>query len=627
MTETGFEELLDFLKRSRGFDFGGYKRTSLERRFRRRMEAVECDGFAEYLDYLEVHPEEFEALFDALLINVTEFFRDPPAWEHLRESVLPEVLAAKEDDEPVRVWSAGCATGQEAYSVAMLLVEALGDETYRERVKIYATDIDEQALTDARQAVYTPKEVEAVPADLRERYFERVDQRLAFRVDLRRNVIFGRNNLVSDAPISRLDLLICRNTLMYFTAEAQGRILRQFHFALRDHGALMLGKSEMMITHRDLFEAVDLKTRIFRPRPRTPSLQARIGAGNGAGGVDIRAPDRERATRDAAQELGPTAQIIVAADGTLTFANLPARALLRIGHADLGRPFDELEVSRQPAALRGAVEAAMRDHRRVDVGEVKHPAGEDGERVLHVTVLPLLADGTTVQGVAIVFDDVSRSARLQDELEGNRRDLEHAYEELQSTIDELETTNEELQSANEELQTTNEELQSTNEELETMNEELHSTNEELETINDELRDRTAELNRVNEFLEAILASLGIGVAVVDGQQRVQVWNHHAEELWGLREDEAIGRHLLSLDIGLPVERLAVPLRSVLGGASAREEAMLDAVNRRGRGIVCATTVLPLASQAPDGAVLGAIVLMEGPPPAERGVQRPLRSAR
>jgi two-component system CheB/CheR fusion protein len=209
---------------------------------------------------------------------------------------------------------------------------------------------------------------------------------------------------------------------------------------------------------------------------------------------------------------------------------------------------------------------------------------------------------------------------MQDELERNRRDLETAYEELESTIDELETTNEELQSANEELQTTNEELQSTNEELETMNEELQSTNEELETINDELRERTGELNQVNDFLETILTSVGFGVAVLDPQQRVQVWNRRAEDLWGLRTDEAVDNHFLSLDIGLPSEQLAPALRAVLSGSSERETRELEAVNRRGRTIVCAATVLPLVGAVPkDGArVRGAILLMENRPPASDG---------
>src|SRR3954447_3542558 len=477
--DPALETLLEFLKRSRGFDFTGYKRTSLERRLRRRMDSVGCQTFGDYLDYLEVHPDEYGQLFDTLLINVTEFFRDPPAWEHLREEVLPELLAGKPPEEPVRVWSAGCASGQEAYSAAMVLVELLGLESFLARVKIYATDIDEDALSTARLATYTAKEVAGVPEPLRERYFEPFDSRLAFRKDLRRNVIFGRNNLVQDAPISRLDLLMCRNTLMYFNAETQARILRHFHFALGEHGVLMLGKSEMMTSHRDFFEPSDLKKRVFRRVARAPSLQARLtGLANG----DVAGPplaEDERLSRDAALEVGADAHLIVSRAGRLTFANLAARALFRIGLDDIGRPFQDLGISYQPVELRSAVDDALREHHRVGLGETRFTPDTGLERTLDVSVNPLQANGGEILGVSIMFEDATRYSALQRELEGNRRDLELAYEELQSTIDELETTNEELQSANEELQTTNEELQSTNEELETMNEELRSTNEEL----------------------------------------------------------------------------------------------------------------------------------------------------
>ncbi|HWM10120.1 MAG TPA: CheR family methyltransferase [Solirubrobacteraceae bacterium] len=610
-TDSAFEALLEFLKRSRGFDLTGYKRTSLERRFRRRMDAVGCGSHDEYLDYLEVNPEEHEQLFDTLLINVTEFFRDPAMWQHLREQVVPGMLEAKPAGEQIRVWSAGCASGQEAYTAAIVLAELLGIEEFLERVKIYATDVDEDALTVARHAVYSRKEVESVPEELRERYFERADQRLAFRKDLRRSVIFGRNNLISDAPISRLDLLICRNTLMYFTAETQGRILRHFHFALRDDGVLMLGKSEMMISHRDVFAPLDLKRRLFRKHDRPFSIQARLAGMANDQAIELPTASDERSTRDAALDLGPHGQLIVSREGILTFANLPARALFGVGLADIGRPLADLGLARNPAPLKPAIDEAMAERRRVVIGELRFAPREGDERQLDVTVVPLLGEGGPAVGASVVFEDVGRYVSMRKELEGNRRDLELAYEELQSTIDELETTNEELQSANEELQTTNEELQSTNEELETMNEELQSTNEELETINDELRDRTSELNQVNDFLEGILSSLGVAVAVVDRQQRVQVWNQRAEDLWGVRQDEAVDHHLLSLDIGLPVEQLAAPLRSVLGGASEKEEALLEAVNRRGRSIGCATTIMPLLSaRSADGQVVsGAIVMM------------------
>jgi two-component system CheB/CheR fusion protein len=609
-----FEALMEFLKRARAFDFSGYKRTSLQRRFARRMGIVGVESYGDYLDFLQVHPDEFEELFDALLINVTDFFRDPPTWRYLSEEALPELLGAKSDDDPIRVWSAGCATGQEAYSVAMVLAEALGEDAYTERVKIYATDVDEDALSTGRLGIYSAKEVDAVAPELRERYFERSDLRMAFRKELRRTVIFGRNDLLFDAPISRLDLLLCRNTLMYFTAEAQAAILRHFHFALQDPGLLVLGKSEMMISHRDLFTPLDLRRRVFRRVSREVALAPRVGGFVGGDYAELPGSEEERKSRDAALEIGPFAQLIVSRSKRLSFVNLPARALFGVSLKDLGRPFDELELAHHPVDLMRAVDDALRDRRRVPLGESRYVPPKGEERVLDVTVTPLVrGNGAGSQGVNIVFEDVTRYVAMQRELEGNRRDLEMAYEELQSTIDELETTNEELQSANEELQTTNEELQSSNEELETMNEELQSTNEELQTINDELRDRTSELNQVNGFFEAMLTSLAVGVAVVDREQRVQVWNQHAENLWGLRRDEALERPLLALDVGLPLENIAGALRSVVAGASEREHAVLEAINRRGRTIRCATTIIPLRGPGSDGEPRGAIVLMaDGP---------------
>jgi len=611
--DAGFEALLQFLKRSRGFDFTGYKRASLERRFNRRMDTVGCKGYGDYLDYLEVQPDEYAALFDTLLINVTSFFRDPQSWEHLRDEALPLILDGKSPHEPIRVWSAGCATGEEPYTIAMALCEALGEEAYRRRVKIYATDVDEEALDTARQGTYAERDLEPVAPELRARYFERHDGRFAFRTDLRRALIFGRNNLVQDAPISRLDLLVCRNTLMYLNAETQSRVLRHFHFALRDTGVLMLGKSEMMISHRDLFAALDLKRRIFRKLPRTPTMQARVAGMVHEGQGERPVEDVDRRALDAALELSPQPQLIVSRTGALSFANVAARTLFEIGTADLGRPLAELRIARDPVDLAGPVERALTDHKQTGLGEAGFKLGTGEERRLDVTVAPL-SDGDVILGAAVAFEDVTAIRRLQRELDANRNDLDAAYEELQSTIEELETTNEELQSANEELQTTNEELQSTNEELETMNEELHSTNAELETINDELRERTGELNSVNDFLESILTSLGVAVAVVDRSQRVQVWNRGAEDLWGLRQDEATDAHFLALDIGLGPERLAPALRAVIGGDSAKETARLEAVNRRGRGVVLDTTILPLLAPGADGVeVRGAIVLMEDHP--------------
>src|SRR5215468_2358913 len=257
------EELLQYLKASRGFDFTAYKRSSLIRRIQKRQQAVGADTFAAYQQYLEAHVEEFPLLFNTILINVTSFFRDSEAWRYVAAEIVPRILAATRPAGAIRVWSAGCASGEEAYTIAMILAEQLGVEQFRQRVKIYASDVDEEALLQARHASYTRQQVEDVPAEYLTRYFERIEDRYLFHKELRRSIIFGRHDLVQDAPISRVHLLACRNTLMYFTRETQGRILQRFHFALKGGGYLFMGRAELLLTHGDLFTPVELKWRVF----------------------------------------------------------------------------------------------------------------------------------------------------------------------------------------------------------------------------------------------------------------------------------------------------------------------------------------------------------------------------
>jgi two-component system CheB/CheR fusion protein len=601
-SDATLEVLLDHLKRTRGFDFTGYKRTSLERRIHKRMEEVEVADYTDYLDYLEVHQDEFPALFDTILINVTGFFRDPQAWDYYTREVIPRLQDTLGPDDPIRVWCAGCASGEETYTMAMVLAEALGVEAYLDRVKIYATEVDEDALSTARQASYAAKDVEPIPAPLLERYFEQTDQRFTFRKDLRRTVIFGRNDLTQDAPISRIDLLTCRNTLMYFNAETQARILGRFHFALNPWGYLFLGKSEMLITHSDLFRAVSLKRRVFAKIVK-PTLRDRY--------LTLAHNEHELASepmselREGAFDVAPTPQLIVDGDGMLVLANAHARALFGLSAADLGRPLKDLELSYRPVDLRSNLDLAFTERRTVTLAPVSAglPTGE--VRTVEVNITPMRT-GDRVMGASIVYHDVTRQRRIEEELETSKRELENAYEELQSTVEELETTNEELQSTNEELETTNEELQSANEELETMNEELQSTNEELETINDELRQRSLELNEVNAFLETILSTMGVAVVVVDRDQRVQIWNRESVDLWGVRTDEAQGQNLFGLDIGLPLDTVRGPLRRVLAGMDERADVELDALNRRGRTLRVSVTLLPVGMT--PGEVSGAIML-------------------
>jgi two-component system, chemotaxis family, CheB/CheR fusion protein len=598
--------LLEYLKRTRGFDFSGYKRTSLERRIAKRMGAVGVEGYLEYLDHLEANQDEVAELFDSILINVTGFFRDAPAWDYLSTEIVPRLLDSLSENQPLRVWCAGCSSGEETYTMAIVLAEVLGEEAYAQRVKIYATDVDEHALSQARHGVYDAKTVESVPPELLDRYFERVDRQYVFRKDLRRTVIFGRNDLVQDAPISRIDLLTCRNTLMYFNAETQARVLNRFHFALNGWGYLFLGRSEMLVTHAELFRPVNLNRRVFTKVGRTQNLRDRLlTAAHGAGSPE---GDGFGTIRDDAFDASPVAQVVIDGAGALAMANSAARALFGLAPGDLGRPLQELELSYRPVELRANLERAHAERRTVTVAGVstRLPSGE--ERELEMQVVPLAMDDEG-RGATIVFHDVTVQHRAHDELQTSKRELENVYEELQSTVEELETTNEELQSTNEELETTNEELQSSTEELETMNEELQSTNEELQTINDELRERTDELNEVNAFLETVLTSMGMALVVVDRDQTVQVWNAHSTGLWGLRPEEAEGRSLFGLDIGLPMDGLLDSLRAVLAGREERTVSIVDATNRRGRSIRVRVSCLPMRVGR-DGDVTGAIVLAE-----------------
>jgi two-component system, chemotaxis family, CheB/CheR fusion protein len=604
---TQLAALLEFLKQTRGFDFTGYKRSSLERRIRKRMGAVRVDSYDAYQDFLEANPGEFTDLFNTILINVTGFFRDKAVWDYVSGQVIPALLDGRADGDPLRVWSAACATGEEAYTTAIVLAEALGEDAFKERVKIYATDVDEDALARARAAIFSSDALTAVPEDLRKKYFEQTPLGVMFRADLRRSVIFGRNDLVQDAPISRIDLLVSRNALMYFTAEAQGRILGQFNFALRDSGFLVVGKSEMLITHTDLFTPHNLKWRVFRKVPRS-ALRDRLGfvTDETIGDAGAHEPSYVE-LRNGALDLVPVAQVVVDRDGFVTAVNQRARSLFGLGPAELGRPLQDLELSYRPVELRSALAKAYSEGSAVRTGRVLWRTPQNEALTLDVLVTPLPGLNGPI-GAAVSFDDVTQFAALDDEHQRSKLRLENAYEELQSTVEELETTNEELHSTNEELETTNEELHSTNEELETMNEELQSTNDELESVNEDQRVRSGELDRVNMFFEGILGSLGVGVVVLDNELSVQVWNDSSHELWGLRPEEAEGEHFLTLDIGLPVERLKAAIRSALQSPNGTQELNVEAVTRRGKSIRCRVRVLPLTNNAGDS--YGVILLTE-----------------
>lgn len=606
--DTAFEAILDYLRRVRGFDFGIYKRSSLMRRMNSRMQVVGVGTFRDYLDYLEVHPAEFDPLFTAILINVTGFWRDAEAWTYLATLVLPAMLQRKPAHTPIRVWSAGCATGEEAYTLAIVLAEALGLDAFRQRVKIYATDLDEEALAVARLGSYRAADLKPLSTEWQSRYFENNGERFVFRSDLRRSVIFGRHDLAQDAPISHLDLLVCRNTLMYFNAEAQKRLLPRFHFALNEQGVLFLGKAEMLLTHSDLFVPLELKHRVFTKvtnRHLADQLFEVAGHGQSAAEYQIQA---QAALVEQAFNATPLAQVVVNQQGLLVLANQAARAFFDLKPTDLGHPFHDLELSYRPVELRSLVEQVQREQRPLKLTNVTRvrPTGE--VQSLDIQITQLHNNNGLLMGVTITFTDVTSFTHIQQELERTNHALETAYEELQSTNEELETVNEELQSTVEELETTNEELQSTNEEMETINEELQSTNAELQTLNTELNQSTTQLNLTNAFLHSILAGLRDGVVVVDTKLTVVKWNQRSEDLWGLRAEEVQERSLFSLDIGLPVVELKDSILNCLAGKHTQQTLLLNARNRRGKTIQCRVTCTALRDQ--QGERQGVILVVE-----------------
>lgn len=265
---TELETLLNYLWQSHGFDFTGYRRSSLTRRVNGRMQMLPVASYSEYTDYLKHHPEEFFPLFNTIEINFTSFFRDTSTWEYITTQIVPHLITSKPADKSIRIWSAGCASGEEIYTLAIVLAEALGEEQFRSRVQIFGTDVDKEVLKQARQGTYSSSAVMDIPGELLEKYFHQDGDRYVFRQDLRRSIIFCHHNLIQDAPMSKIDLLVCRNVLIYFNIETQVRVLVRFLFSLKESGFLFLGHTEIVPEEiTALFSSVNLQHRVYTKLP------------------------------------------------------------------------------------------------------------------------------------------------------------------------------------------------------------------------------------------------------------------------------------------------------------------------------------------------------------------------
>jgi two-component system CheB/CheR fusion protein len=558
--------ILAMLRTRSRFDFSCYKKAPLRRRIQRRMSLRHVAGMAEYLRLLRSNADEVKALSTDLLISVTSFFRDRPAWQLLEEEIIPRIVDGKKAGQPVRVWVPGCATGEEAYSVAILLIERLEAAERPCPLQIFASDIDGDALDVARAGVY-PESIAAdvTPARLR-RFF--VKEEHTYRVDkeLRESVIFAQQNLLSDPPFSRLDLVSCRNLLMYLEAAVQEKIVALLHFSLLDGGYLFLGSAETIFEQEDLFEPVSKKWRVYRRigPTRQEKVEFPVASEPKAGMLPARAvaarPALNRVAALAQQLLveryAPACVVISRKGEILYFSGSTEDYLMQPPGLPTPDIFAQAREGLQ-LKLRAAVQRAIRENQPVGVTGTAVRRGTTRQQV-KFSVEPIKVSSETEGLLLVSFEDEPAAPRqappplselavadepLAHQLES---ELKTTREELRSTIEQLETANEELQASNEEVMSANEELQSTNEELQTSKEELQSLNEELSTINAQLQSKVDELERTNNDLDNLLASTNLATVFLDQGFRIRRFTPAATGLFTL----------IPSDVGRPLSDIA-----------------------------------------------------------------------
>lgn len=537
--------LLAHLRQRLQFDFSGYKVGTLMRRIRRRQFATGSEDLATYLQWVENHAEELDLLARDILISVTAFFRDRDAFNALAQAVA-EIVARKPAGSEIRVWVAGCATGEEAYSIAMLLADALGDRLVLYRVQIFATDLDDDALNVARRGVYPAPSMTEVAPDMLARYFDRVDNSYEAGKLLRDMVVFARHNLVGDPPFLRLDLVSCRNVLIYFDAPLQSRVLQTFHFGLAPDAYLFLGRSESVTQAEQRFTPVDRRERLFRKTGNSQHLPV-----SSQPVTSLKSPVQRRDRRLEMLLAG----VVRHFDLTVAICDRDGHVLHTAGHVERLFQFP-VGASRliigevvRPE-LRGEVLTLIRRCERKRVAQ-KGRRRRLGKDYLRISVEPVTENA--IELLVVIFTPEALKADETDEVTNlDTRQIEDELlstrEHLQAMVGEMATANEEMQSLNEEAQASNEELQATNEELEAANEEMQATNEELVSLNEELNVKTVELSKLSEEYAHLYDALEFPVMVFDRAMHLTRFNAAA----------ALGFGLRSTALRQPVSRLRLP---------------------------------------------------------------------
>jgi two-component system, chemotaxis family, CheB/CheR fusion protein len=605
VVKNGFNKILALLRRATGVDFSLYKANTLRRRIRRRMILNKLDGLDEYAQYLRENAAEVENLYQDILINVTSFFRDPETFEALKEKVFPRLVEQRAPDEPVRIWVVGCSTGEEAYSVAMAFTEFAGEGADHIPVQIFATDLNQKAIERARAGLYTKNIAEDVSPERLRRFFTEAEGGYRVGKPLRDMCVFARQNVIADPPFSRMDLISCRNLLIYLEPVLQKQILSLLHYALKPAGVLWLGSSETTGAASDLFETEDKRNRFYvrKPTAGRPRLNYPTGP---------QAPEKDKVQPTTMARVGATAtrgetEAQREADRIILARYAPASALINEDmnvlqlRGDISPYLEQspnkatrnlLKLAREGLvmALREAVDKARKDESPVRKENLRVKF-DDVIGDVNLEVIPLKHSPSQERYFLVLFETAEAAdqggvqkagggRRKSDErqIKQLHQELAAARDHLQSVIEEYEATNEELQSASEEAQSSNEELQSINEELETSKEELESSNEELITLNEELNNRNAELGRLNSDLVNLLGSVQMPILMLDSRLRIRRFTPAAEKLLKLIPTD-VGRPIGDLKLNLDCPDLERLIAEVIDTVSVKEIETRDGAGR------------------------------------------------
>ncbi|HEX5364941.1 MAG TPA: CheR family methyltransferase, partial [Gallionella sp.] len=587
---SGINRILMLLRANTGHDFSQYKKSTIGRRIERRMSMHEIDDTEVYARYLKEHPAEIHVLFKELLINVTSFFRDPEAFDMLKQQIVPLLMENKPEDYVLRVWVAGGATGEEAYSIAMLLREFMDDNQHEFKTQIYSTDLDEDAIAIARGGIYPPNISQDVPQERLRRFFIKEESGYRIKKEIREMVVFATQSVIKDPPFTKLDLLCCRNLMIYLEPELQNRLIPTFHYALKPHGVLFLSPSESIGNHTELFTPLDRKWKFYRAigtvtttrtvmsTPTSWITQTHTKAPEEMT-TQIKATNYAELTKRALLQSYAPASVVTDKDGNILYVHgdtgkylrpAPGQATLNI--VDMAREGLQLE-------LRAALNNAGKNYPTLN-REVSIRNNEDMQSV-SFSLRQLPDSGSNEKLLLISFQDVLRPASEKegkDAVSANsesrrivelERELALAREHLQATIEGQQASSEELQSTNEELQSTNEELQSTNEELETSKEELQSVNEELITVNAELQFKIEQLVAMQNDMKNLLDNINIGAMFLDAHMVIRRFTREATRVFRLVASD-VGRPLADIKSNLENDDMLADAQAVLDTLIPRE---------------------------------------------------------